>query len=151
LRSDQGKIHIEQGSNAQDLSVLYAGPGQMLKIGQRSSIGHRAVLFGCTVGDYSPIGIGAVLLDGVKVGRNCIITSGKLSATTHHTLPDTDLIPCRTRRALTVSHSGTATCCTTRYTPIIGHSNTGLIDFHNNSFGGFVALYRVRSLNGYRK
>jgi carbonic anhydrase/acetyltransferase-like protein (isoleucine patch superfamily) len=91
LRGDQGAIHVGIGSNVQDLCVLHSNPGQMVRIGQRCSIGHRAVLHGCTIGDYSLIGIGAIILDGATIGRNCIVGAGSV-ITSGMNIPDNSMV-----------------------------------------------------------
>ena len=73
LRGDVENIHVGEGSNIQDGSVLHTDPGYPLKIGKDVTIGHLVMLHGCTIGDNSLIGIGAVILNGVKIGKNCII------------------------------------------------------------------------------
>lgn len=73
LRGDQGAILIGQNTNIQDLCVLHSGPDRTVRIGKHCSIGHRAVLHGCEIGDDTLIGIGAIILDGARVGRNCVI------------------------------------------------------------------------------
>ena len=62
LRGDIENIHIGEGSNVQDGSVLHTDPGCPLKIGKDVTIGHMVMLHGCTIGDNSLIGIGAVIL-----------------------------------------------------------------------------------------
>lgn len=91
LRGDQGTIHVGFGSNVQDLCVIHAKPEQSVRIGQRCSIGHRAVLHGCTIGDYSLIGIGAIILDGATIGRNCIIGAGTV-LTGETVIPNNSLV-----------------------------------------------------------
>lgn len=76
LRGDGDDIVIGAGSNVQDGAVLHVDPGFPLKIGERVSIGHQAMLHGCTVGDGSLIGIGATLLAGSRIGRNCLVAAG---------------------------------------------------------------------------
>src|SRR5437899_1358952 len=62
IRGDKAKIVIREGSNVQEHSVLHADPGYPLVIDTNVTIGHRAVLHGCTVGSHTVVGIGAVLL-----------------------------------------------------------------------------------------
>ena len=73
LRGDVENILIGEGSNVQDGSVLHTDPGYPLKVGKNVTIGHMVMLHGCTVGDNSLIGIGAVILNNAKIGKNCII------------------------------------------------------------------------------
>ena len=91
LRGDIENIHVDEGSNIQDGSVLHTDPGYPLKIGKNVTIGHLAMLHGCTIGDNSLIGIGAVILNNVKVGRNCIIGANTL-ITENKVIPKNSLV-----------------------------------------------------------
>ena len=91
LRGDIENIHIGEGSNVQDGSVLHTDPGYPLKIGKNVTIGHMVMLHGCEVGDNSLVGIGAVVLNNVKVGKNCIIGSKSL-LTENKIIPDHSLV-----------------------------------------------------------
>ncbi len=73
LRGDIENIYIGEGSNIQDGSVLHTDPGCPLKVGKNVTVGHLVMLHGCTIGDNSLIGIGAVILNNAKIGKNCII------------------------------------------------------------------------------
>ena len=66
-RGDSDHLHIGAGSNIQDNTVLHADAGQPLRIGRNVTVGHKAMLHGCTIGDESLIGIGAVVLNGAKL------------------------------------------------------------------------------------
>ena len=72
LRGDNGPIRVGQGSNIQDNCVLH----DETTIGKFCTIGHGAVVHGCTVGDYSLIGMGAVVLSGAKIGPHCLVGAG---------------------------------------------------------------------------
>lgn len=78
LRGDNELIHIGENSNVQDGTVMHTDMGFPLTIGKGVTIGHNAMLHGCTVGDYSLIGINAVILNGAKIGKNCIIGANSL-------------------------------------------------------------------------
>ncbi|WP_332776757.1 gamma carbonic anhydrase family protein [Polaromonas sp.] len=78
IRGDVEAIRIGRGSNIQDASVLHADLGVPLTIGDNVSIGHQVVLHGCTIGDGSLIGIGAVVLNHAKIGKNCLVGAGSL-------------------------------------------------------------------------
>ena len=91
LRGDIENIFIGEGSNVQDGSVLHTDPGYPLKIGKNVTIGHMVMLHGCTVGDNSLIGIGAVILNNAKIGKNCIIGS-KTLITENKEIPDDSLV-----------------------------------------------------------
>ena len=72
LRGDNGPIRVGQGTNIQDNCVLH----DETTIGKFCTIGHGAVVHGCTVGDYSLIGMGAVVLTGAKIGPHCLVGAG---------------------------------------------------------------------------
>ena len=72
LRGDNGPIRVGQGTNIQDNCVLH----DKTTIGKFCTIGHGAVVHGCTVGDYSLIGMGAVVLSGAKIGPHCLVGGG---------------------------------------------------------------------------
>ncbi len=91
IRGDNELIHIGDYSNVQENSVIHTDAGIEVKIGDYVTIGHLAMLHGCEVGDNSLIGIGAVLLNKVKIGKNCII--GAKSLLTEGTeIPDNSLV-----------------------------------------------------------
>lgn len=73
LRGDNELIHIGAGSNVQDLCVLHTDPNFPLSVAPGCTIGHRAILHGCTVGENSLVGMGAVVLNGARIGKNCLI------------------------------------------------------------------------------
>ena len=91
LRGDIENIHIGEGSNVQDGSVLHTDPGYPLKIGKNVTIGHLVMLHGCIIGDNSLIGIGAIILNGAKIGKNCIIGANAL-VTENKVIPDNSLV-----------------------------------------------------------
>ena len=102
-RGDMERITIGAGSNIQDSSVLHADAGQPLTIGEHVTVGHQAVLHGCTVGDGSLIGIGAIVLNGAKIGKNCLVGAGSL-VTEGKEFPDGSMIigaPAKLARQLT--------------------------------------------------
>jgi carbonic anhydrase/acetyltransferase-like protein (isoleucine patch superfamily) len=78
LRGDNDIISIGAGSNVQDGAVLHTDPGFPLSVGTRVSIGHQAVLHGCTVGDGALIGIQSVVLNGAVIGKGCLVGAGAL-------------------------------------------------------------------------
>lgn len=78
LRGDNDLIVLGEGSNIQEGSVLHTDTGCPLIIGKRVTVGHQAMLHGCTIGDESLIGMQAILLNGSQVGRHCIIGAGAL-------------------------------------------------------------------------
>ncbi|WP_205341486.1 gamma carbonic anhydrase family protein [Denitrificimonas caeni] len=78
LRGDNELIHIGENSNVQDGTVMHTDMGWPLTLGKGVTVGHNAMLHGCTVGDHSLIGIGAVILNGAKIGKHCIIGANSL-------------------------------------------------------------------------
>jgi len=80
LRGDSDIITIGERTNIQDASVLHADPGIPLTLGKNVSVGHQAMLHGCTVGDGSLVGIGAIIMNHAVVGSGCLIGAGTLIA-----------------------------------------------------------------------
>ena len=91
LRGDIENIHIGEGSNVQDGSVLHTDPGYPLKVGKNVTIGHLVMLHGCKIGDNSLIGIGAVILNNTKIGKICVI-GAKALITENKEIPDNSLV-----------------------------------------------------------
>ena len=90
LRGDVCKITVGDNSNGQDCCVVHGKVGQPVVIGKGVSVGHGAILHGCTIGDNSLVGMGAVVLDGVVVGKNCIIWAGAV-VTQNTIIPDNSM------------------------------------------------------------
>jgi carbonic anhydrase/acetyltransferase-like protein (isoleucine patch superfamily) len=102
IRGDNEQITIGENSNIQENSVLHADPGFPLTLGRGVSIGHQAMIHGCSVGDNSLIGIQAVILNNAKIGRNCLVGAGAL-ITEGKEFPDNSLIlgsPAKVARTL---------------------------------------------------
>ncbi len=78
VRGDSERIEIGEGSNVQDLSMVHADPGFPCVVGRRVTVGHRAILHGCTVEDDCMIGMGAILLNGVRVGPGSVVGAGSV-------------------------------------------------------------------------
>ena len=91
LRGDNEPITVGQNSNVQDGAVLHTDAGTPLTIGANVTVGHQAMLHGCTVGDNSLIGIGAVVLNGARIGRNCLI-GAKALIPEGKDIPDNSLV-----------------------------------------------------------
>ncbi len=91
LRGDNELIHIGENSNVQDGSVMHTDMGYPLTLGTGVTVGHNAMLHGCTVGDYSLVGINAVILNGAKIGKYCIIGANTLIAEGKE-IPDGSLV-----------------------------------------------------------
>jgi carbonic anhydrase/acetyltransferase-like protein (isoleucine patch superfamily) len=115
IRGDNELITIGENSNVQEGCVMHTDPGVPLTIGKNVTVGHQAMLHGCTIGDGSLVGIQAVILNGAKIGRNCLVGAGAL-VTEGKEFPDNSLIvgsPAKAVRTLTDDaiariHSGTA-------------------------------------------
>ncbi len=90
IRGDNDLITIGAGANVQDAAVLHTDPGFPLHVGRNASIGHKAMLHGCTIGEGSLIGINAVVLNGARIGRDCIIGANAL-VTEGKEIPDGSL------------------------------------------------------------
>jgi len=91
LRGDNERITLGDGSNIQEASVLHTDIGYPLVIGKDCTIGHKAMLHGCEIGDGSLIGMCAIVLNGAKIGRNCLIGAGAL-VTEGKEIPDNSLV-----------------------------------------------------------
>jgi len=103
LRADNEPITLGAGSNVQENAVLHADPGFPLIVGDRVTIGHQAMLHGCTVGDGSLIGVQAVVLNGAVIGKQCLVGAGAV-VTEGKVFPDRSLIlgaPAKRVRELT--------------------------------------------------
>lgn len=86
IRADNAPIYLGKNSNVQENSVIHTDEGIAVTIGEGVTIGHLAMLHGCTVGDNSLIGIGAIVLNNAQIGKNCIIGANAL-------IPEGKVIP----------------------------------------------------------
>ena len=103
VRGDTAPIVIGCGSNIQDGVVVHVDMGYPVKIGNSVTIGHNAIIHGCTIGHNSLIGMGAIIMDGVKIGEDCIVGAGSL-ITSNKEIPDGSLVmgsPAKVIRPLT--------------------------------------------------
>ena len=103
LRGDNEPITVGAGTNIQENTVCHTDMGFPLTIGENCTIGHKAILHGCTIGDASLIGMGATVLNGARIGKNCLIGAGAL-ITEGKEIPDGSLVvgaPGKVRRDLT--------------------------------------------------
>ena len=91
LRGDNDWITVGENSNVQDGAVLHTDPGLPLTVGRNCTIGHRAILHGCTIGDNTLIGMGATILNGARIGGNCLIGANAL-VTEGKVIPDNSLV-----------------------------------------------------------
>ncbi|MCU0815912.1 MAG: gamma carbonic anhydrase family protein [Cypionkella sp.] len=91
LRGDNEEIRVGRGSNVQEGCVLHTDMGFPLVIGAECTIGHKAILHGCTIGEGSLIGMGATVLNGARIGKGCLIGAGAL-VTEGKEIPDGSLV-----------------------------------------------------------
>ncbi|KFE35343.1 gamma carbonic anhydrase family protein [Thioclava atlantica] len=91
LRGDNEEIRVGAGSNVQENVVCHTDMGFPLVIGANCTIGHKAMLHGCSIGEGSLIGMGATVLNGAKIGRGCLIGAGAL-ITEGKEIPDGSLV-----------------------------------------------------------
>ena len=90
-RGDNELIRIGDRSNVQEGCILHTDPGYPLIIGDNVTVGHQAMLHGCTIGEGALIGIQAVILNGARIGKNCLVGAGAL-VTEGKEFPDNSLI-----------------------------------------------------------
>lgn len=103
IRGDNERITIGENSNVQEGTVMHTDMGFPLTVGKDVTIGHQAMLHGCTIGDGSLIGIQAVVLNGARIGKGCLVGAGAL-VTEGKEFPDNSLIvgaPAKVVRQLT--------------------------------------------------
>ena len=91
LRGDIEKIEVGEGSNIQDGSVLHTDPGYPLTVGKRVTVGHMVMLHGCQISDDTLVGIGSIILNNAKIGKNCIVGANTL-ITENKIIPDNSLV-----------------------------------------------------------
>ena len=91
LRGDAERLEIGAGSNIQDGAVIHADPGFPTIVGKNVTVGHSAMLHGCTIGDGTLVGINAVVLNGAKVGKGCLIGAHAL-VTEGMEIPDGSMV-----------------------------------------------------------
>ncbi|UFN50179.1 gamma carbonic anhydrase family protein [Roseomonas sp. OT10] len=101
LRGDNVPIAIGAATNIQEGAMLHADEGFPLTVGEGVTVGHHAILHGCTVGDNSLIGMGATVLNGAVIGRNCLVGANAL-VTEGKVFPDNSLIVGAPARAVRV-------------------------------------------------
>ncbi|MDO6963245.1 gamma carbonic anhydrase family protein [Rhizobium alvei] len=102
LRGDNEPIVLGEGTNIQEGTMIHTDPGQPVTIGKGCTIGHHAIIHGCTIGDNSLVGMGATVLNGARIGNNCLIGANAL-VTEGKEFPDNSLIvgsPARVVRTL---------------------------------------------------
>lgn len=103
IRADNTPIVIGTESNIQDGAIGHSDPGFPLTIGTRVTVGHQAILHGCTIGNGALIGMGAKVLNGAVIGEKCLVGAGALVTEGKHFEPGQLIVgsPARVVRALT--------------------------------------------------
>lgn len=91
IRGDNERITLGDGCNIQENSVLHTDPGYPLDIGAGVTVGHKAMLHGCTIGEGALIGMGAIILNGAVIGKNALIGAGAMVTEGKH-IPDGALV-----------------------------------------------------------
>jgi len=102
LRGDNELIAIGSGTNVQEGTMIHTDMGYPVTIGDNCTIGHHAIIHGCTIGDNSLVGMGATILNGATIGSNCLVGANAL-VTEGKAFPDNSLIvgaPARVVRTL---------------------------------------------------
>ncbi len=103
LRGDRAPISIGEGTNIQDNCVVHVEYDLPVTVGKNVTVGHGAILHGCTIGDETLIGMGAIVLNGAQIGKSCLIGAGAL-VTQNAVIPDGCMAvgsPARVKRPLT--------------------------------------------------
>ena len=91
LRGDNDVIKIGNETNIQENTIIHVDPGCPVTIGDNCTIGHNAIIHGCTIGNNTLIGMGATILNNAKIGNNCLVGAGAL-VTENKEFPDGSLI-----------------------------------------------------------
>jgi carbonic anhydrase/acetyltransferase-like protein (isoleucine patch superfamily) len=117
LRGDNEPITIGARSNIQEGVMVHTDPAFPVSIGSDCTIGHHAIIHGCTIGDNSLIGMGATILNGAKIGKNCLVGANAL-VTEGKEFPDNSLIvgsPAKAIRVLDADAAAKLTASAARY------------------------------------
>ena len=128
LRGDNEPIHVGANSNIQDGAVLHTDPGTPLKIAKNVTVGHQAMLHGCTIGEGSLIGIRATILNHSVIGKNCLIGANTL-ITERKVIPDNSLVvgsPGKVVRTLTETEIAAIHANTAHYVELVARYIDGL-------------------------
>ena len=127
IRGDNDVIALGEHVNVQDGSVLHTDGGVPMTLGKNVSVGHLVMLHGCTIGENSLIGIGAIVLNGAVIGRNCLVGAGAV-VTEGKVIPDNSLVlgVNKVMRALTPQEVGMNTWIADHYVERAGTYRKGL-------------------------
>ena len=131
-RGDIERISIGARSNVQENCVLHTDKGFPLTIGENCTIGHSAIIHGCTIGDNTLIGMGATVLNGARIGKNCLIGANAL-ITEGKEIPDNSLVvgaPGKVVRTLDEAAIAGLTASADRYVQNARRFATGLVEVH---------------------
>ncbi|MDR2209221.1 MAG: gamma carbonic anhydrase family protein [Azoarcus sp.] len=135
IRGDNDPIEIGDGTNIQDASILHNDEGVPLTIGKNVSVGHMAMLHGCTIGDGCLIGINAVVLNNAVIGKDCLIAA-KALIPEGKTIPDRSLVvgsPGRILRTLTDEEIARIRNNARHYIDNARRFQTGLYELHTTT------------------
>ena len=128
LRGDNEPIHIGANSNIQDSAVLHTDPGAPLNVAANVTVGHQAMLHGCTIGEGSLVGIKAVILNHSIIGKNCLIGANTL-ITESKIIPDNSLVmgsPGKVVRTLTEAEITALHANSMRYVELMAFYSSAL-------------------------
>lgn len=128
LRGDNEPIVIGAGTNLQEHVICHTDPGAPVSVGARCTIGHRALLHGCTIGEGSLVGMGATILNHARIGRECLIGAGAL-VTERKDIPDGALVmgtPARVVRMLSAEERAGLARSAERYVANMARFRDGL-------------------------
>jgi carbonic anhydrase/acetyltransferase-like protein (isoleucine patch superfamily) len=128
LRGDNEPIHIGENSNVQDGAVLHTDPGIPLTVERNVTVGHQAMLHGCTIGAGSLIGIKSVILNRAVIGKNCLIGANTLISE-GKVIPDNSLVvgsPGKVLRSLSTEEIAAMHGNTAHYVDNLKHYLSGL-------------------------
>lgn len=117
LRGDNERITIGPGSNVQEGAVMHTDPGFPLTVGANVTIGHQAMLHGCTIGDGALVGIQAVVLNGARIGQGCLVGAGAI-VTENKEFPEHSLLigaPAKVARTLAPEDAARLTASAASY------------------------------------
>jgi carbonic anhydrase/acetyltransferase-like protein (isoleucine patch superfamily) len=123
IRADNTPILIGAESNVQDGAVGHSDPGAPLTIGARVTVGHKAILHGCTIGDQALVGMGSRVLNGAVIGANCLVGAGALVTEGKMFEPGMLIVgvPARAVRALSEAEIAALALSAAHYADKAGH------------------------------
>lgn len=120
LRGDINRIVIGAGSNIQDGTIVHVADAFPAIVGERVSVGHRAIIHACEIGDGTLVGMGSIVMDGARIGPRCVIAAGAL-VTKHTVVPEGSLVmgsPARVVRPLSLEEQRANEALAAKYVAI---------------------------------